>query len=120
MGAINIKLSEVMGRHRIKQRQLAAAAGVRPAAVSALYNGKRERVDLSQLAALIDGLNSLTGKTYNVADLLEYEAEEGDKAETAAILADHPEILERVARLKRGEARLIPFEEVAAKLGIRR
>lgn len=61
-----------MGRHRIKQRQLAEAARVRPAAVNALYHGERERVDVGQLAAILDGLHALTGQRYTVGDLLEY------------------------------------------------
>lgn len=123
MGAIHFKLSEVMGRHRIKQRQLAEAARVRPAAINALYHGDRERVDVGQLAAILDGLNSLTGQHYTVSDLLEYTAgdaaEQGDPTETAAVLADHPGVLERVARLERGETRLIPLSEVAAKYGVK-
>lgn len=119
MGVIEFKLSEVMGRHRIKQRQLAEAANVRPAAINALYHGDRERVDIGQLAAVLDGLHALTGQQYTVADLLEYKPEGGDADETAAVLADHPDILNRVARLERGEAKLIPLEEVAAKYGVK-
>lgn len=116
-GTIQFKLSEVMGRHRIKQRQLAEAAQIRPAAINALYHGNRERVDVDQLAAILDGLHALTGESYTVADLLEYTPAEDD--ETAAILRDHPDILNRVKRLEAGESRLIPIEEVAAKYGIK-
>lgn len=122
MGVIEFKLSEVMGRHRIKQRQLAEAAQVRPAAINALYHGDRERVDMGQLAAVLDGLHELTGRKYTVNDLLEYHSgadQEGDAEETAAVLADHPDILDRVERRKRGEGRVIPLEEVAAKRGIK-
>lgn len=109
-----------MGRHRVKQTALAEASGLRYATVNALYNGKTERVDFSTLAAVLDGLNTLTGKHYGVADLLAYEeAAEFDAAETAAVLADHPEILERLKRLERGEGKLIPIEEVAAKYGVK-
>lgn len=72
MGVIEFKLNEVLGRHRIKQSQLAEAAHIRPAAVNALYHGTRERVDIGQLAAVLDALNALTGQAYTVADLLEY------------------------------------------------
>lgn len=116
-GTIEFKLSEVMGRHRIKQRQLAEAASVRPAAINALYHGTRERVDVEQLAAVLDGLHALTGQQYTVADLLQYRPAEED--ETAAILRDHPDILERVGRVESGKSRLIPIEEVAAKHGIK-
>jgi hypothetical protein len=39
--------------------------------------------------------------------------------ETDAVLNDHPDILERLARLERGEERTIPIEEVAEKYGIK-
>lgn len=117
MGVIQFKLSEVMGRHRIKQRQLADVTHLRPAAIHALYNGTRERVDLSQLAAIIEGLNTLTGRMYTVADLLEYSPV--DEAETKQVLADHPDILDRVKKLESGQSRLIPIEEVAARFGVK-
>ena len=118
MGQIRNILPEVMGRHRIKQTALAEAAGLRYATVNALYNGKTERVDFSTLAAVLDGLSVLTGERYTVADLLEYTP--ADEAETAEVLTDHPGLLERAARLERGEVRLIPIEEVAAKYGLKR
>lgn len=72
MGHIRNALPEVMGRHRVKQAALAEAAGLRYATVNALYNGKTERLDFSTLAAVLDGLHSLTGEHYTAADLLEY------------------------------------------------
>lgn len=72
MGYIRNALPEVMGRHRVKQAALAEAAGLRYATVNAFYNGKTERVDFSTLAAVLDGLNNLTGENYTAADLLEY------------------------------------------------
>ncbi len=41
---------------------------------------------------------------------------ERSSAETRAILADHPDIKERLARLERGEAKLIPWEEALKRL----
>lgn len=76
MGQIAFKLSEVMKRHSIRQRQLAVVAKVRPAAINALYHGNRERVNVAHLVAILDGLYTLTGHTYTVADLLEYTASE--------------------------------------------
>ena len=37
-------------------------------------------------------------------------------AETAAILKEHPDIKERIARLERGESKLIPWEEALKRL----
>lgn len=76
MGTIEIRLSEVMGRHRLKQRQLSEASGVRPAAIHALYHGDRERVELGHLAAILDALHTLTGQRYTVNDLLTYTPSE--------------------------------------------
>lgn len=130
MGLIEIKLSEVMGRHRIKQRQLAEVANVRPAAINALYHGERDRVDVQQLASILDGLNSLTGEHYTVADLLKYTPGKQEPAltasgvpytgdtETDAVLNGHPDILERIARLEQDSSRLIPLQEIAAKYGV--
>lgn len=118
MGVIEFKLSEVLGRHRINQRQLAVAANVRPAAVNALYHGNRERVDVEQLASILDALNTLTGRAYTVADLLEYRPAPVDNQETADVLADHPELTERLRKLEAGESKLIPWSEVKAKLGL--
>ena len=87
MGNIRNALPEIMGRHRIKQTALAEAAGLRYATVNALYNGKTERVDFDTLAAVLDGLHTLTGKTYTVSDLLEYKAASSGPADESALMA---------------------------------
>jgi transcriptional regulator with XRE-family HTH domain len=116
MGQIVFRLSEVMQRHGIRQRQLAVVAKVRPAAINALYHGNRERVNVAHLVAILDGLYTLTGHIYTVADLLEYTTS-GD-AKTLSVSAHQLNILERVSQLERSESNLIPIEEVAAKYGI--
>lgn len=107
-----------MGRHRVKQAALAEAAGLRYATLNALYNGRSKGVDFDTLASILDGLHTLTGQTYTVADLLEYTPAEGDAEETAAVLADHPDVLERVRRLEAGESKLIPWHSVKAELSL--
>ena len=42
--------------------------------------------------------------------------ERSSSAETAAILKEHPDIKERIARLERGETKLIPWEEALKRL----
>lgn len=44
--------------------------------------------------------------------------DEGDMDETEAILADHPDVLQRLARLRASGSRGRPLSEVAADLGI--
>ncbi len=76
MSAIKVRLSEILGRHRVSQRQLAEQAGIRPATVGALYNERVKGIDFSTLAALLDALHTLTGERYTVCDLLKHESEE--------------------------------------------
>jgi hypothetical protein len=50
---------------------------------------------------------------------LEVTLETNGEDETAAILRDHPDILERVKRLESGEVKTIPIEGVAKKYGVK-
>lgn len=131
MATIHNALPEVMGRHRVKQAALAQAAGLRYGTVNAFYNGKTERIDFETLAALLEGLNTLTGEAYTAADLLKYVPSDqqpaltaagvpytGD-AETDAVLNEHPDILDRVAQLGQGQVRLIPIGELLARYGMK-
>ncbi|WP_264778470.1 helix-turn-helix domain-containing protein [Deinococcus aetherius] len=88
MGEIRNALPEIMGRHRIKQIELAQAGGLRYATVNAFYNGKTERVDFETLSAVLDGLRALTGQQYTVGDLLQYSevAPEAPEVDTAHLL----------------------------------
>ncbi len=63
MASLLNTLPEVMGRHRIKQAALFEAAGQRYATVNALYNGKTQRVDFKTLAAVLEGVNTLTASS---------------------------------------------------------
>jgi DNA-binding Xre family transcriptional regulator len=132
MATIHNALPEVMGRHRVKQAALAQAAGLRYATVNAFYNGKTERIDFETLAALLEGLNTLTGETYTTADVLKYVPGDPQPAltaagiphtgdtETDAVLNEHPEILDRIAQLKHGQVRLISIGELLARYGVKR
>lgn len=75
MGDIQIHLTEVMGRHRIKQTELAQASGLRYATVNDLYNGKSTRLDLTTMAGVVAGLRQITGHPYTVGDIFEYREE---------------------------------------------
>lgn len=100
MERIQIKLHEVMGKHRIKQAELSSASGVRYATLNPIYHGKTVRVDLETLARLLRGLRELTGQPYTVADLLEYTettpelSQDELLASSAADLRDHLQALE--------------------------
>lgn len=73
MAVIKNHLPEVMGRHRIKQAELAQAGGLRYATVNALYNGKTERIDFTTMAGVITALRGITGHSYTVGDVFEYQ-----------------------------------------------
>lgn len=72
MAEIRSHLSEIMGRHRIKQTELAEASGLRYATINDFYNGKSKRVDFATITGLVQGLRRLSGHPYTVGDLFEY------------------------------------------------
>lgn len=43
---------------------------------------------------------------------------QSSETETEAVLRDHPDILERIKRLERGESKTIPWEQVKEELGL--
>lgn len=116
-------LKEQMRRQGLTSAELARRLGVKPPHVSRVLSRQSGRIPES----LADVLTEL-GLKLTVAPL---ESGEGPPrltaagvpytgdAETDAVLNDFPDILERVARLERGESRLIPIEEVAAKYGLK-
>lgn len=111
MGQIRSALPEIMGRHRIKQAELAQAGGLRYATVNALYNGKTERMDFGTLAAVLDGLKVLTGRRYTVGDLLHY-----DEAMPNAQEVDTGHLLSVGADELRAQLRELEAETPAAEL----
>ena len=50
MDKVELRIHEVMGRHRIKQSELAVASGVHYTTLSGVYSGKIKRLDLETLA----------------------------------------------------------------------
>ncbi|CAM3974141.1 helix-turn-helix domain-containing protein [Deinococcus marmoris] len=117
---VNWRVGEVLREHGLTAYKLAAelSGKVNRNSVYAIARGDTERVDRSTLAALLDALKTLTGQAYTVADLLEYAPTEEDTEETAAVLADHPDILERMRGLEAGESKLIPWQDVKAELSL--
>lgn len=70
-------LSEVMGRHRIRQAALARVSGLRPGTIHALYHERTTAVSLEVLASLLHGLRVLTGVAYTAGDVFRYQATSG-------------------------------------------
>ncbi|QGT99303.1 putative transcriptional regulator YozG, Cro/CI family [Candidatus Syntrophocurvum alkaliphilum] len=63
---IRIKLAEVMGKKRIKQKALSEQTGIRPNTISDMWYEKSKRIDLNYLDKLCEVLECQPG------DLLEY------------------------------------------------
>lgn len=63
---IKIKLSDLLGKHKMTQKALAETAGIRPATVSKMYYEEIKRIDVKHL-------NNIC-KTFNceISELLEY------------------------------------------------
>lgn len=64
---IEIRVAELMGRHKLTKKQLAEMTGIRPNTVSALWYGTAKRIDLQQLDSLCRALRCQPG------DLLVYK-----------------------------------------------
>jgi len=63
---IHIKVSEMLGRHKLSQRDLARGTGIHPYTISKLYHEKVSRLELSHLEKLCEFFQCQPG------DLLEY------------------------------------------------
>lgn len=63
---IRIKLSEIMGRHRITQSELIRRTGIRPGTVSKMYHERTQRLEMDHLNKICKVLKCQPG------DLLEY------------------------------------------------
>ena len=63
---IKIKLSDLLGKHKMTQKALSDSTNIRPATISKMYYEECKRLDISQLNRIC--------KTFNceLSDLLEY------------------------------------------------
>lgn len=68
---INIKIAEIMGKHKMNQKTLSKETGIRPNTISALWHGTAKRIDFEQLDALCNVFNCQPG------DLIEWIPEKG-------------------------------------------
>ena len=67
---INIRVAELMGRHKLTKKALAERTGIRPNTVSGLWLGTIKRIDIAQMDKLCATLNCQPG------DLFEYVPED--------------------------------------------
>jgi len=68
---INIKVAELMGRHKLTKKALAEKTGIRPNTVSALWLGTVKRIEVGQMDKLCEALDCQPG------DLFEYLPDQG-------------------------------------------
>lgn len=127
---LRLNLGGYLKRHGLTPYRLVKESGLAQATVYNMARTPAQRVDLDTVGAVLDALRRMTGERVTVDDLLEEIPADavpvltaagvpptGD-AETDAVLNDHPDILDRVARLERSEGELIPWERVKAELGL--
>ena len=69
---IKIKLSDLLGKHKMTQRALANAAHIRPATISKMYYEEVKRIDVKQLNNICKVFNC------EISELLEYIPENND------------------------------------------
>jgi transcriptional regulator with XRE-family HTH domain len=113
--SLDWKLKSVLEQHNITVYRLADVSGVPRNTLYNLVNKEPARVDLGTLNAVLDALDELTGTRVNVADLLERDDEAFEFP--GEVPAD---IRERIERFERGETKLIPAGDIAAKYGVKR
>lgn len=125
------KLRDYLHQRGIKPATLARQLGdtMSRTAVYGLVKDKPPKaIYFETLDAILPALRTLTGEDVQVSDLLEYEPTERVSAsgrpyagdpETDALL-DDAELVERIERFERGEAKLVPWSQVKAAQRARR
>lgn len=113
--SLDWKLKDVLKQHNITVYRLADASGIPRNTLYNLVNKEPVRVDLGTLDAVLNALDDLTGERVSVSDLLERDDETYEFP--GKVPAD---IRERIERFERGETKLIPAGDIAAKYGVKR
>jgi len=67
---IRIKLSDLLGKHKMSQKALANITHIRPATISKMYYEEVKRVDIKQLDNICKAFNC------EISELLEYIPDE--------------------------------------------
>lgn len=63
---IKIKLSDLLGKHKMTQKALADATKIRPATISKMYYEETKRIDINQINSICKVFDC------EVSELLEY------------------------------------------------
>lgn len=70
---IKIKVSDLLGKHKMTQKELSDKTGIRPATVSALYHETIKRIEIEHIEKLCEVFNCQPG------DIFEYEGKKEKK-----------------------------------------
>lgn len=62
---VKIKVSDLLGKHKMTQRELADKTGIRPATISALYHETIKRIEIEQIAKLCEVFNCQPGDIFS-------------------------------------------------------
>lgn len=71
---IKIKLSDLLGKHKMTQAALARATNIRPATISKMYYEESKRLDISQINRICSVFNC------EISDLFEYIPDNNKKS----------------------------------------
>ena len=63
---IRIKLSDLLGKHKMTQKNLSKLTNIRPATISKMYYEETKRIDISQIDSICKAFNC------EISDLFEY------------------------------------------------
>ncbi len=69
---IRIKLSELLGKHKMTQKALADLTNIRPATISKMYYEESKRIDVRHLNNMCKAFNC------EISELLEYVPDKKD------------------------------------------
>ena len=65
---IKIKVSDLMGKHKLNAKQLSDITGIRPPTISALYHETSKRIDIDMMDALCKAFNCNVGDIFEFVD----------------------------------------------------
>ena len=63
---VRIKLSDLLGKHKMNQKTLSRLTNIRPATISKMYYEEIKRIDVKQLDSICKAFNC------EISELLEY------------------------------------------------
>lgn len=67
---VRIKLSELLGKHKMNQKTLSTLTGIRPATLSKMYYEETKRIEIDQIDKICSVFNC------KIYDLIEYVPDE--------------------------------------------